>query len=85
MTKPKKSWSKEEIRMLFSLCKFYKDDDKAIEELKKVLLHRSEGSLKIAVTIRYNELNGTNTIWFASNIPKKFREVWLERDWKRKT
>ena len=85
INKYKHTWSKDDLRRLFSVCKICKDDKECEKELIECHFPKcSPGSIHVAVTIRYAELNGTNTTWFASNVPKKWKEVWDERDYYRK-
>jgi len=80
----KHTWTKDDLRLLFSICKMAPNDDVCKKELLEVHFPQcTPGAIHIAVSIRYAELNGHNSSWFASNIPKKWREVWAERDWHR--
>lgn len=77
------NWTKDDLRLLFMICKLYNDDKVCKQELEVLFPKCSVGALHIAVCIRYAELNGTNNSWFASNVPKKWREVWNENNYYR--
>jgi hypothetical protein len=81
--KYKHNWTKDDLRILFMICKLQHDDKVCKHELATLFPKCSLGALHIAVCIRYAELNGTNRSWFASNVPKKWREVWNENNYYR--
>ncbi len=80
----KHTWSNDDLRLLFSICKMAPNDEVCIKELIDVHFPlRSPGSIHVAVSIRYATLNGTKNGGFATNIPKKWKNVWAERNWHR--
>lgn len=76
-------WSKDDLRILFCVCKLHHNNEDCKKLLAGLFPKCSSGALSIAVCIRYAQLNGTNNSWFASNVPKKWREVWCENDYYR--
>ena len=77
------TWCKDDLRILFRVCKLYDDDNKCKQVLAGLFPKCSNGAIHIAVCIRYAQLNGTNKSWFASNVPKKWKDVWCENDYYR--
>jgi hypothetical protein len=77
----KHKWTENEFRVVCSICQLRQDDEECIQLLSLIFTDCSPFSIKMIVE-RYNTLSNNTTGW-GTNVPKKFKKVWEERDWRR--
>jgi hypothetical protein len=79
--KRKHMWTEEDIRIVCSICQKNKDNKLCEQKLSIIFQDCSSFSIKMIVK-RYNTLNECKDGW-GTNVSKKFKKVWSERDWSR--
>jgi len=79
--KRKHVWSEEDIRIVCSICQKIKNNKECEQKLSIIFQDCSRFSIKMIID-RYNTLNDPKDGW-GTNVSKKFKKVWSERDWTR--
>jgi len=77
----KHKWTEPELRVVCSICQLHKNNDECIRILQVIFTDCSIFSIKMIVD-RYNTLCNNQTGW-GTNVSKKFKKVWEERNWHR--
>jgi len=77
----KHKWTEKELRVVCSICQLEENNDECIRILQLIFTNCSIFSIKMVID-RYNTLSNCQTGW-GTNVSKKFKKVWEERDWRR--